>query len=97
MKKIMTLGLAFAVLFGTFALVAYATGGKGHHEEGSYNEAMKDVKVEVTDTAEGVIVKVSSNKPEVVKLIQEHWAKHQEAHKTGNHSHGHESGEDHSH
>lgn len=116
MKKAMTVGLVFAVLLGALALVAYATSGKYHSKKESalcsrYYEAMKDVKIEVTNTTEGIIVKVTSNKPEVVKLIQEYWAKKtvnpcckhiegsdecKEAHKNGKCT-GHKSGEDHSH
>ena len=33
MKKVMTLGLILTVLFGTLALVAYATGGKEHGDK----------------------------------------------------------------
>jgi hypothetical protein len=38
-------------------------------------ESMKDVKYEVTNTADGVTIKITTDKPELVKQIQESVAK----------------------
>jgi Cu+-exporting ATPase len=42
-----------------------------HGKEGSCEEMMKDVKFEVTNLPNGVQIKITSDKPEVVKQIQE--------------------------
>lgn len=47
--------------------------------------ANKDVKYEVTNIANGVTITITSDKPDVVKLIQESNAKCHEAHKSGDH------------
>ena len=49
--------------------------------------AMKDAKYEVTNTPDGVTMKITSYKPEVVKKIQETVEKCHEAHKSGDHKH----------
>jgi hypothetical protein len=46
-------------------------------------ESMKDVKYEVTNTADGVTIKITSDKPELVKQIQESVLKCRESHKSG--------------
>ena len=50
-------------------------------------DAMKDAKYEVTNTPDGVIMKITSDKPEVAKQIQEIVAKCREAHESGDHKH----------
>ena len=50
---------------------------------------MKEAKIEVTNTDNGIIVKVTSDNPKVVKQIQERWAKCTECHATGTPCHGH--------
>ena len=48
-------------------------------------DSMKDAKYEVTNTPDGVIIKITSDKPDVVKQIQETTARCHEAHKSGDH------------
>jgi hypothetical protein len=50
-------------------------------------DSMKDAKFEVTNTPDGVTIKITSDKPEVVKKIQESMAQCQAAHKSGDHKH----------
>ena len=57
---------------------------------------MKDVKFEVTNTDKGVIIIITSDNPEVVKLIQDRWAKRAKnqarRHEKGEGEEGHGSG-----
>ena len=48
-------------------------------------DSIKDAKYEVTNTANGVTISITSDKPEVVKQIQEAISQCREAHKSGNH------------
>ena len=50
-------------------------------------DGMKDAKYEVINTPDGVTMKITSDKPEVVKQIQETMAKCREAHESGDHKH----------
>lgn len=50
-------------------------------------DGMKDAKYEVTNIPDGVTIKITSDKPEVVKQIQEAMAKCREAHESGDHKH----------
>jgi hypothetical protein len=50
-----------------------------------HNDAIKDAKYEVTNIADGATIKITSDKPEVVKQIQELVSKCQEVHKSGDH------------
>lgn len=84
MKKVLVSGLLLVALSAASVLMVYAGSEKrcGSDKKLSssrerYCELMKDAKTEVTNTDNGVIVKVTSDDPEVVKLIQECWAKKQ--------------------
>jgi hypothetical protein len=48
-------------------------------------DSTKDVKYEVTNTSDGVTIKITSTKPELVKQIQESVSKCHEAQKSGDH------------
>jgi TusA-related sulfurtransferase len=48
-------------------------------------DSMKDAKFEVTNTPDGVIIKITSDKPDVVKQIQETTTQCHEAHQSGDH------------
>jgi len=48
-------------------------------------DSIKDAKCEVIKTEDGITIKITSDKPEVVKQIQESVSKCGEAHKSGNH------------
>ena len=50
-------------------------------------DAMKGAKYEVTNTPDGVIMKITSDKPEIAKQIQEIVAKCRKAHESGDHKH----------
>ena len=50
-------------------------------------DSMKEAKYEVTDIPDGVTIKITSNKPDIVKKIQESMAQCQAAHKSGDHKH----------
>ena len=84
MKKVLVSGLLLVVLSVASVLMVYAgsekkcgSGKKLSDSRERYCELMKDAKTEVTNTDNGVMVKVTSDDPEVVKLIQECWAKKQ--------------------
>ncbi len=84
MKKVLVAGLLLVALSAAFVLMVHGESGEkcGSDKKLSdsperYCELMKGAKTEVTNTDNGVIVKVTSDDPEVVKLIQECWAKKQ--------------------
>ncbi len=84
MKKVLVSGLLLVVLSATSVLMVYAGSRKKcssdkklSYSRERYCKPIKDAKTEVTNTDNGVIVKVTSNDPKVVKLIQECWAKKQ--------------------
>lgn len=108
MRRSTTVGLIITVLIGTLALVAYATGNKGHSEKGhmlwsKYLQVAKDAEIEVTNIEDGVIITITSDNPDVIETVQQHWAKFREDLKSANpglHEEGslecdeaHESGE----
>lgn len=81
MKKILVSGLLLMVLSAASVLMVYAgsekkCGGDKRLSDSCerYCELTKDAKTEVTNIDNGVIVKIMSDNPEVVKLIQECWA-----------------------
>jgi hypothetical protein len=80
--------LAVAVFFIS-GIVGSVIGAETEKKEGpgccQHMGVMKDAKYEITNTPDGVIIKISSDKPEVVKQIQESVAKCQAAHKSGDH------------
>jgi len=73
MRKLLT-GLLVVCVAG-FVLIAATADEKCKHHESKCCEWMKDAKVEISNIENGVIVKITSNKPDVIKLIQEHAAK----------------------
>jgi hypothetical protein len=82
------ISLAVITLFGVGVFNAVNSaepGNKGKPSCMFHMDGMKDAKYEVTNTPDGVIIKITSDKPDVVKQIQEKTAKCQEAHKSSNH------------
>lgn len=84
MKKVLMSGVILVALFVAFVFTLHAgeekkcklTKEQSHSGKG-YWKVMKDAKVEIANTDNGVIVKITSDNPETVKLIQECWAKYQ--------------------
>ena len=76
-----------SVLVLSVAGMAISTGTekKGKPECFFHMDSIKDAKYEVTNIADGVTIKITSEKPEVVKQIQEAISQCREAHKSGNH------------
>ncbi len=81
MKKVLVSGLLLVALSAACVFMVYAgseekcgADKKLSRSRERYCKLMKDAKTEVTNTDNGVIVKVTSDDPEVVKLIQECWA-----------------------
>lgn len=76
MKKRIWLSLGLVLTFVLLAgLIAYPYGNHGNN--GGKNHcslAMKGVKVETTNIANGITMKITSDDPEVVKQIQEYKA-----------------------
>ena len=81
MRKLLT-GLLVSSIAG-FVLLADACGEKSEHHKGKCCEWKKDAKVEISNIENGVIVKIISNKSEIVELIQKHAAKREKCHKSG--------------
>lgn len=79
--------LAFFVLGFTGTIVGAETETKKEPHCIFHMDAMKNAKYEVTNTPDGVIMKITSDKPEVAKQIQEIVAKCREAHESGDHKH----------
>jgi len=79
MKKQLTLGIICGILAVTFTMAVHAEDAKACKAPVKAN--LQDCKeicsatVEVTNTDKGVIVTITSDKPENVKTIQECWAK----------------------
>ncbi len=99
MKKVLASGLILVVLSVALAFTLHAGAEKKceftkeqSHPYKGYWKAMKDAKIEVTNTDNGVIVKVTSDNPEAVKLIQECWAKCQKGHCAMIPGHGYKKG-----
>jgi len=65
------IGFLMACIAG-FVLLAATAGEKCKHSESKCCEWMKDAKVDISNIKNGVIIKITSDKPDVVKLIQEH-------------------------
>ena len=49
--------------------------------------SMKDAKYEVTNIPDGVTIRITSDKPDIVKKIQESMAQCRAAHKSDDHKH----------
>jgi hypothetical protein len=83
-----TIRFTVAVLFVSVLVNVAMSADTEKKEKGScifHMYSMKDVKYEVTNTPDGVTIKISSDKPEVIKQIQESTAQCHEAHKSGDH------------
>ncbi|GEM_PF-1254356 len=75
MKRRMTIGLTAGVLLIALAAVAVAVSSQKPTPASAnlcetYGQALKDAKVEATNTTNGVTVRITGNTPESVKLIQ---------------------------
>jgi hypothetical protein len=82
--------IRFAVLtFIVFGVVNTVMGAEPEKKGKSscifHMDGMKDAKYEVTNIPDGVTIKITSDKPEVVKQIQETTTQCHEAHKSGDH------------
>jgi len=64
------IGLLVACVAG-FVLLASTAGEKCQHSESKCCEWMKDAKVDISNIENGIMIKITSDKPEVVKSIQE--------------------------
>ena len=78
MKRRTTIALTAGVLLIALAAVAFAVSTQKPAPASSaqcetYRQALKDAKVEATNTADGVTVRITGNTPESVKLIQTFW------------------------
>jgi len=76
--KRMTVALTAAVLLMALAAVALAVSTQKPAPASAsscdtYRQALKDAKIEATNTADGVTVKITANTPESVKLLQSFW------------------------
>jgi hypothetical protein len=60
-------------------LILVLTGGCATPRSAHKGTGLCEVLIEVTDIDDGVTAKITSQKPERVKMIQEHWAQKQEA------------------
>ncbi|MCK4527749.1 hypothetical protein KAW18_10300 [candidate division WOR-3 bacterium] len=65
----------FGVCVVGFVLIAATTEEKCEHHKGKFCELKKDAKIEVSNIEDGVIIKITSDKPKLVKQIQERAAK----------------------
>jgi len=88
MKRRMTIGLTAGVLLIALAAVAFAVSTQkpapaSANRCETYRQALKDAKVEATNTTNGVTVKITGNTPESVKLIQAYWQECGKYHLTG--------------
>ncbi|MFC1849863.1 hypothetical protein ACFL27_06605 [candidate division CSSED10-310 bacterium] len=88
MKKLLI--LTIAVLVAHFFVAGAVACEKGKHQKhDDCCKFMKDANVEVTNVDNGIVIKITSDKPDMVKMIQEHGAKckkgfgHQHAHQAG--------------
>ncbi len=82
MKKRLATGLLSGILAVAFALAIHAGEKKECSKSAGdakasvrYCKVMRNATVEVTNTDNGVVVKMTAAKPEDVKKIQECWAK----------------------
>jgi hypothetical protein len=83
MRKILGIAmvLTVALAFNASAVVGAGADKAEKNEKAEkgccvfHMESMKDAKYEVTNTTDGVTIKITSDKPEVVKQIQESVAK----------------------
>ena len=78
MCKQLTIGLLCGVLSVAFTLALHAGECDGRKKDIQACvrdcKVMKDAKIEVTNTDNGVVVKMTATNPEDVKKIQECWA-----------------------
>jgi hypothetical protein len=78
MKRRMTIVLTAGLLLIALAAVAFAVGTQKPTPASAsrcetYRQALKDARVEATNTTDGVTVKITGNTPESVKLLQTYW------------------------
>jgi hypothetical protein len=93
MRKMLGIAMVLAVALAFNASAVTNAGAdkaeKAEKKEGHscvfHMESMKDAKYEVTNTPDGVTIRITSDKPEVVKQIQECISKCRDAHKSGDH------------
>ena len=79
--------LTFCAFGFVYTALSADTEEKGKSSCFFHMNSMKDTKYEVTNISDGVTIKITSNKPDIVKKIQESMAQCQAAHKSGDHKH----------
>lgn len=86
MRTLISIAVLSLFVFGLVnAGEAPAPKKKGKHGCILHMDGMKDAKYEVTNIPDGVTLKITSDKPEVVKKIQESMAQCRVAHESGDH------------
>lgn len=84
--KIITMTILLIAMLATAGLIAKGTEEHKHHQEqGKIGHAfcpmqVKGAEIKVENTADGAVLRITSNDPKVVKRIQEQCAKMQEDH-----------------
>ena len=78
MKRRMTVALTAGVLLVALVAVAFAVSSQkptpaSANRCETYGQALKDAKVEATNTTNGITIRITGNTPESVKLIQAYW------------------------
>ena len=73
--------MRFVITVIALSLALVMTSGCATSNSAARQKGMSEVAIEVTNIDNGVTVKVTSEKPERVKMIQKHWAEKQEAHR----------------
>jgi hypothetical protein len=74
------IAFVFLAVLASMALISAAVGYPAQQEEKKAccehkcMEMMKDAKIEVANTGNGVTITITSDKPELVKAIHEHFA-----------------------
>jgi len=86
MRKVVSFALLSALVLGIISILVYAGTEKKEKPSCFFHlDSIKDAKYEVTSITNGVTITITSDKPEVVKQIQEAISKCHEAHTSGNH------------
>ena len=86
MRKVVSFALLSVLVLGIISILVYAGTEKKEKPSCFFHlDSIKDAKYEVTSIANGVTITITSDKPEVVKQIQEAISKCHEAHTSGNH------------
>lgn len=86
MRKVIGITALMMLVLGVATLVISADAEKKDKPSCFFHmDAIEGTKIEITNIADGVTITITSDKPEVVKQIQETVSKCHEAHKSGDH------------